>query len=258
MFAGQYERIEEFVPRSSGHLLRMPLNTQLEPFVLRLDGFNDAVGGLGRNLEAFSDTSDGLMVEAVDFDFTPTQEAPKSGSGVDLYRVAAAVFRELVVSALWKIGGEIVMEFPTVMESHELRPVADPQDRDSAFECGRKKSPVEIKLTSRDRIELNRLRVGGGFRRQEIVAAGQEKSIELVDLGFRVGSHREKNGLGSRFDQRTRVGLVEVEVFATRSPPFPVIETHRNSDSRSHDTSIGGCEASCSGILWTMARTFIV
>jgi len=61
------------------HFFGMPLDADEEAvWVGGLGGFDDAIGAFGRDSEPFADSSDGLMVEGVYFEFRLTVDLTES------------------------------------------------------------------------------------------------------------------------------------------------------------------------------------
>ncbi len=133
-------------------------------------------GGIGRALgRRFA--SEGAHVVLVDLDLAAAEAAAEMASHIDVDGMTATVFRELVVTTFGQIAGQVVVELSTVLEGHELGPVADPQNGDSFFEGGDQQGLVEFELARRDRIKTHVFRIGVGGFRQEVIAAGQEQSV---------------------------------------------------------------------------------
>ena len=88
----------------------MPLDSQPEGVVEKLDGLDDAIGGTGDGARPRGEETNGLMVEAVNLDGWVAEDAPEEAMLIDLDRVSQEIARQAIGGFMIHATGVLILD----------------------------------------------------------------------------------------------------------------------------------------------------
>ena len=166
--------------RFASHVLRMPLNTDVEGVSRIFDRFDDSVRRFSRDPEVTSDSANRLMVSAIDVERAGANQFRDSGAGENHHIVARAVRRvAFMLERIRKLRANVLDQGSARDHCHQLNSEADAESRNQSFvsQTGERKISILPSAVHGLDGSVRRFAVAGGIA---IEAAGEKDPIEVL------------------------------------------------------------------------------